>query len=109
MIDKQFLIYSEFVFRNKGKCDCGFEFISGDLMQATDEDINPETVMVWGNEIEFFCPECGKQLATITLLEVDEGFDSEMLQPFKDADVPIPFDRLDEMEKIYDASEDFNP
>lgn len=108
MVDKQFLIFSEFVFRNGGKCDCGFQFVD-DPMETYDEDISPETVFVESpNMIEFFCPKCGKQLATLTTYEVDEDFDKEMLQPFKDANVPLPWDRLDEMEEIYGASEGFN-
>ena len=102
MIDKQFLIFSDFVYWNKGKCDCGFQFVDGDLMETYDEDINPETVFIESpNTIEFFCPKCGKQLATLTTYEVDEDFDKEMLQPFKDANIPLPFDRLGEMEKVY--------
>ncbi len=106
MSPKQFLIFSKFVFDNNGNCECGFPFISGDMMKVRDENVNDRTVVAVMDDgtYELYCPECGNQLATITTYDVDEGFDEEMLQPFRDAGVPLPFDRLDEMQDIY-ASE----
>lgn len=99
MIEKEFLVYSSFVFENGGDCDCGFHFVD-DPMEA--EDFTDEVVTLWDRDrIEFYCPDCGKQLATLLTMEVDEDFESAMLKPFKDAGVPLPFDRLGEMEEIY--------
>lgn len=119
MIEKNFLIYSDFIFENEGRCECGFEFVSVDPMDAEDDDLSEDSVMVIGDSsVEYFCPICGRQLATITTLEIDEDFDAEMLDPFEEAGVPFPFDRLEEMETIYETGrlrglegvcEDFSP
>ena len=102
MIEKQFIVFSHFVLENDGNCECGFNFVTGDPMDLGDEDINGETVVgEVDGMLELYCPVCGKYLAAIRNLEVDEGFDSEMLQPFADAGIAIPFDKLDEMAEIY--------
>lgn len=96
------------VYKLGGKCPCGFEFLTNGKSprgQYTFDDFNERAYRKEeeNGDITFYCPECKNWLGAIIEMEMDTGFENEMLKPFSDAGVAIPMERMEEMKTIYNA------